>query len=215
MKSKKLGRPKGISNKIKIPVGNAKIQHKAEGKRLGRPPKLPVLEFDKHDPIVVEVSELSADLKKETKEACEPIIIPQRDALGHFMPGNKEGRAARNPYRKILEKISEEEFTEVRNILVTKAKAGELMAIQMLLKYVIPYAPEPETIAAKLRTKTVNELADSMDIVIEHMANGEISPEGAMNYVKCLDQKREFIKTALLETRVMELEERFKAVQKR
>ncbi len=189
-KTKGRGRPKGSPNK-------SKDQKK-------KPIKNKALDFHCVDPIAISVT--SAEPETESR--------PQRDARGYFLPGNTMTKGTRNPYKKILEKISGEEFTEVKNAVMDKAKKGDLQAAQIILKYLIPSGPEPEGIRG-LKTKSVIELNESMDVVIEHMAEGLISPEGALNYVKCLDQKRSFIQSAFLENRIVEVENRIRSVEKK
>lgn len=144
----------------------------------------------------------------------EEPAAPQRDAKGYFLPGNTIGRTTRNPYKQILEKISEEEFIPVKNSLLEKSQKGDLQAIQILFKYVMPNVADPEPLGMKLKTKTAQELADSMDKVLEYAAIGEISTEGARNYLQCLSAKRDFIQTAFMENKINGLEERMKAVGK-
>jgi hypothetical protein len=198
---KKNGRPKGSLGKKNLKAAKKILKNK-EIKRVEK-------DFDKDDSIVapVKVSEISETNGNDR---------PQRDARGMFLPGNTLGTGApKNPYRRILNKISEAEFTEVKEAVLDKARKGDLLAVQILCKYLMPGVPEPEALQVKLKTKTVKELAESMDAVIEHMNEGLISVSGADGYLKCLSQKRDFIQVAMLETRLNELDGRVKSVEKK
>lgn len=197
---KKRGRPKGKLNRATI-----KRIHKEEKKAMKSSKDITKLDFDEKDPIVV---------KKSISVTPVAPAAPQRDARGFFLPGNTIGRTTRNPYKQILEKISEEEFIPVKNSLLEKSQKGDLQAIQILFKYLMPNVSEPEPLGIKLKTKTAQELSESMDKVLEYAAIGEISTEGARNYLQCLSAKRDFIQTAFMENKINSLEERMKAVGK-
>lgn len=168
-----------------------------------------ILDFDKHDPIVVEVvSEIPKIAEEEEKQP------PQRDARGFFLPGNKIGAMTKNPYKRILENIMAKDFEIITDVVVVKAKSGDVEAIKLLFKYLLPAAPDPEAIKG-LKTKSAVELNESMDVVIEHMAEGEISAEGALNYLKALEQKRSFLQSAFLEEKIKEIENRVNGMNKK
>jgi hypothetical protein len=201
---KKRGRPKGKLNRATI-----KRMQKEEKKAIESSKDITKLDFDERDPIVVKKSISVTPVAPAMASAT-----PQRDARGFFLPGNTIGRTTRNPYKQILEKISEEEFIPVKNSLLERSQKGDLQAIQILFKYVMPNVSEPEPLGIKLKTKTAQELSESMDKVLEYAAIGEISTEGARNYLQCLSAKRDFIQTAFMENKINSLEERMKAVGK-
>lgn len=192
---KKTGKSKGTSKLLQKHIDKS---HAVKAKNTD-------LEFAPKDPIVVSVP----------SETPEPEARPQRDARGYFLPGNTMTKGTRNRYKRIVETICETQFAASIKELMNKAEKGDLEAIKIALKLTIPAGVEPEAIPRRLKTKTVGELAESMDIVIEEMNEGLISPEGANNYLKCLSAKREFIQVAFLEGRLNDMDSRIKSVEKK
>jgi hypothetical protein len=198
----KRGRPKGSLNKSKTTVSKV-------GSKLIKQPKNETkkLDLDKAEAI------LKDSVLSETSEINTTEDRPQRDAKGKFIHGNTIARGIRNPYRKILNEISEADFNEMLVATVNKAKAGDYKSFDIICKYVMPPRSEPETVMG-IKTKTAEDLAESMDIVIQEMADGSLSPEGGMSYLKCLSSKREFLQTAFLEDKINKMDERLKAAGK-
>ena len=162
------------------------------------------------------IDKFSAQEKNKTsteisENAGNVEVKPQRDARGYFLPGNTIGTGTKNRYMKIIQAMSEEEFHEIFRVIITKSKAGDIQAIQLLLKYLIPTLHEPPVIKG-LRTKSAKELCDSMDVVIDHMSDGDISTEDALNYIKALEQKRSFIQSADLEEKIKQIELRVNGI---
>lgn len=154
----------------------------------------------------------------------EPVLLdeavsvpegPQRDEKGKFLPGHKATRNVRNPFKKMLDSIILEnpenfkKFEQTIEKLLIKSSEGELQAISILFKYLMPGIAEHGLEAiGKIRTSTAAELSESMDKVIGHMAEGEISPEAANNYLRCLSVKREFMQLAVMEEKLAAIEQR-------
>jgi len=146
---------------------------------------------------------------------------PQRDEKGKFLPGHKATRNVRNPFKKLLDSIILEnpenlkKFEQTVSKLLNKCADGEIQAIGILFKYLMPGIAEHGLEAiGKIRTSTAAELSESMDKVIGHMAEGEISPEAANSYLRCLSAKREFMQITVIEEKVNMIEQRLSGAGK-
>lgn len=146
--------------------------------------------------------------QERIKETAKKIEQDERDAKGRFTEAYNPCRGKpRNPYRQILNKISQDDFTKVKEVLMDCCLAGDIQAIQTLFKYVMPHSAPAEPLLG-IKTKTAADLNESISVVIDSMAQGDISYESATEYIKCLESKRNFIQSVVLEEDIRVLKER-------
>jgi hypothetical protein len=149
-------------------------------------------------------------------DAAPPVDEPSKkgdkSGGGRFQPGNKAGpgrpAGSRNKATLALEKMLEDEAGDVLKAMIDAAKMGDTAAGRLLLDRV--YQPRKGR-AIKLDLPKVETAADvmaAMGVVVDAMAQGEISPDEATAVGGVLEMRRKSIETAELEMRIAALEAR-------
>ena len=145
-----------------------------------------------------EVEETSGDASKNAKKGRP------------FEPGNKKGIGrpvgSRNNATILLEKMMADDGEKVVQAVLIAAQAGDMTAARLVLDRI---CQPRKGRAIKLdlpKVETAADLMGAMGVVVDAMAQGEISPDEATAVGGVLELRRKSIETAELEARIVALE---------
>ena len=122
--------------------------------------------------------------------------------------GNPKGKApgTKNHLTRKCQALLAENGEEILKVAVTKALAGDVACLKLLLPRV---APSPRTPCVEFDlppTDTITGLAKAVDSLLAATASAELAPEQTRDLVGLLDIKRRVIESADLEARILRLE---------
>ena len=135
-----------------------------------------------------------------------------RGAGGHFAKGssgNPAGRpkGSKNRSAELLRSLMEEGGEAVVRRLVEQAKAGDKLAIRLVVDRIVPRVRDEHTVSVALPAMAeAGDLVSALSAVLRSVAEGEMTLEEARQFAGILETQRKAIETAELAVRIESLE---------
>lgn len=134
---------------------------------------------------------------------------PKKSKDTRFQPGQSGNAAGRPPglgWAAQMRKDMEADWPAIREVLIAKAKDGDLQAIRLVAERICPPLRAAETTApVKLAGKTLTEKAEG---VFGALADGELAPGQASHILQALGALAKVRETDELARRIEALEAR-------
>ena len=113
-----------------------------------------------------------------------------RDSNGRFVKGNKAAQCPRIRFRaRMVSKISDEDFDQSVSALLAECKKGNVKAIELLLRYIMPDSDSMTKEIEGLKYDTLKDISDSMSKVAQEFSEGNITIDSAKNLLDMLKAK--------------------------
>ncbi len=123
-----------------------------------------------------------------------------------FQPGNPGPKGARNKATVLAEKLLSADIKDVCNVVVEKAKDGNLEACKVILDRILP-VPKSRRISFPMREiHSVADVHDAMNGLWAACASGGITPEDAAVLGKLLEQHADLLEQSEIQRRLDALE---------
>ena len=122
--------------------------------------------------------------------------------------GNPKGKpkGARHKTTQLSYAIMEGGLEAILDQVVTKAKAGDMLACRMIIDKIIP-TQKDRTITIELPPiATVDEVGRAQSEILQAVVDGDITPNEGERIAAIVESRRRVIETVELEARITELE---------
>jgi hypothetical protein len=134
-----------------------------------------------------------------------------RENKGRWKPGtsgNPQGRPAgsRNKAAVIIESMLEGDAAALAGKLLERTREGDIRAIGMCLDRLAPPRREPTACLSLPVPTTAQEVLDTLGILLQRVAAGEVPPSQAEMLYRILDVQRQVIEGAGFEAQLSLLE---------
>jgi hypothetical protein len=137
-----------------------------------------------------------------------------RDAAGHFQPGNPGRRpGAKGKRPAMLRALDNLAASQAEDIIRTVAKAateGDMRAAEILLRRIWPEPKGRPVSVALPALRQPGDLANAAAEVIAAVARGELSPDEGQSVAALLETQRRAIETVAFEERLAAIERHIK-----
>ena len=147
---------------------------------------------------------------KNCKCKTEAVELPKDHLFKPGQSGNPAGKkkGTRNKTTLAVEALIEGEAETLGRKTIELALAGDTTALRMCLDRVCPLRKgAPVTIDLPAHLTTAQDVAEAISLVVQAVANGEISPDEGGVVSGILETRRKAIETVDLENRLTALEQ--------
>ncbi len=127
-------------------------------------------------------------------------------ARGHS--GNPAGKRKGSRHRttKAVEALLEGEAEQLTRVAVTRALAGDMMALRLCMDRIAPPLKDRPVTLQLPPVRDARDHAPAIAAALEAMAGGELTPSEAQAFVGLIEQHRKSIELGELESRIAALE---------
>ena len=158
------------------------------------------------------VGHAGGPMTEAPEEPIEPANTGEKQA-GRFekgQSGNPQGRpeGSRNKATLLLDKLADTEAEAIQRQVIAAAKAGDLKAAELILARIWPPRRGRPVRLELPRVRTVAEVSDGLAVVVDAMADGEVTPEEAAIISGVLETRRKALETEQILQRLERLESR-------
>ena len=130
-----------------------------------------------------------------------------RDTAGRFIKGNSgRPKGSRNKVSVALENLLEGEAEEITRVAIEKAKAGDNIAIKLILDRVFPRPRERSVSVEVSDIQTSRDTAPVMYEILQSVTSGAITPDEALRLTRVVETLRRCLEIEDLERRLEALE---------
>ena len=130
-----------------------------------------------------------------------------RNTAGHFSAGNSgRPRGSRNKATLAIEGLLEGQAEALTQTGVTKALAGDSMALRLCMERIAP-APKDQAVSFSLpNMKNVLDASEAAGSVLTAVSEGELTPIEATRVMSLIDSYRRTLELTAIEERLLALE---------
>ena len=130
-----------------------------------------------------------------------------RNTAGHFSAGNSgRPRGSRNKATLAIEGLLEGQAEALTQTAVTKALAGDSMALRLCMERIAP-APKDQAVSFSLpNMKNVLDASEAAGSVLTAVSEGELTPIEATRVMSLIDSFRRTLELTAIEERLLALE---------
>lgn len=130
-----------------------------------------------------------------------------RNTAGHFSAGNSgRPRGSRNKATLAIEGLLEGQAEALTQTAVTKALAGDSMALRLCMERIAP-APKDQAVSFSLpNMKNVLDASEAAGSVLTAVSEGELTPIEATRVMSLIDSYRRTLELTAIEERLLALE---------
>ena len=130
-----------------------------------------------------------------------------RNTAGHFSAGNSgRPRGSRNKATLAIEGLLESQAEALTQTAVTKALAGDSMALRLCMERIAP-APKDQAVSFSLpNMKNVLDASEAAGSVLTAVSEGELTPIEATRVMSLIDSYRRTLELTAIEERLLALE---------
>ncbi|MEZ5690746.1 MAG: DUF5681 domain-containing protein [Rickettsiales bacterium] len=109
--------------------------------------------------------------------------------------GNPSGRpkGSRNKTTMAMLELLEDEAEEITRTVIERAKAGDMMAIKLVMERICPPRKDLPVYFEIGSVKTIFDLIPAIDKLLQAISAGEISPQDAKVVSELIEQQRKTI----------------------
>jgi hypothetical protein len=127
-----------------------------------------------------------------------------------FEPGNKFGRGrprgSRNKKTLLTQQLLDEHGESIVRKTLVKALEGDSRLLQALLGYLLPRRKDAPLYTSSLRTANVEELSQSLDLILKQACAGDITLSQAQALAAMIEARRQLLEAEDFERRLQILE---------
>lgn len=131
-----------------------------------------------------------------------------------FAPGNPGGpgrpQGSRNAASLMLDQLADGEASEILARVISKAKAGDLKAAELILARAWPQRKGRPVSISVPPVESAMDVLKALSAVLAAMGEGVLTPEEAALVGGLLESKRKALETVAIEERLSKLEEKSK-----
>jgi len=129
--------------------------------------------------------------------------------------GNPAGKPMGTKHKATMlaEQLAEGDAEEIMQVVITKAKAGDIAALKLILPRLWPAPRTPAIKIALPDTSTAAGLAEAVDRIIAGVSVGRLSPEQARDLSSLITARKGILETTVLAERIEALEQAMKLVR--
>lgn len=128
-----------------------------------------------------------------------------------FEPGNKMGRGrpkgSRNRRTLLGKDLLEEHGPAIIRKMILLGLKGDTATLRALLPYILTRSTSPPALTGDLRMTTTEDLAKTIDTVLDSIASGQLSVDHARVIIALVEARRKVIQTEEFEARLKALEQ--------
>lgn len=125
-----------------------------------------------------------------------------------FQPGNPgRPRGARHKSTVLAEKLMGDDVENVVKAVIDAARSGDMTAARIILDRLMPARKGRPVEIALPAVKTAADVLAGLEAVLDHVAEGGITPEEGATVASILEQKRRALELVEIEQRVAALEQ--------
>jgi hypothetical protein len=130
--------------------------------------------------------------------------------------GNPKGRPMGSKHKVTLAALAllEGDLETITQVCVDKAKAGDLMAVKLILDKIIPNAKERPLSLQLPKIKSARDIPLALEAVMTAVSLGDINPGEGQALTTMLEAYRKGLEFTDIEARLRALEERSNAKQR-
>ncbi len=141
-----------------------------------------------------------------------------RKSDGRFrkgVSGNPAGKPKGTKHKATMlaEQLAAGDAEEIMQVVIAKAKAGDMGALKLILPRLWPAPRTPAIKIALPDTSTAKGLAEAVDRIIAGVAEGSLSPEQARDLSSLITARRAILETVVLAERIEALEQAVRATR--
>ena len=126
--------------------------------------------------------------------------------------GNPSGRphGSRNRATLLAQALLDGEAEDVTRKAIELAKAGDPVALRLVLERLVPPRRERPIVFTLQEIKTVTDVPAAVNAVAQAVADGQLSPTEAQGLTSVIEAYRRAVETVDLDERVRRIEERLR-----
>jgi Family of unknown function (DUF5681) len=143
-----------------------------------------------------------------TKPSPEKTGRKQDGRFAKGASGNPAGKpaGARHQTTIAAEKLMQGDSEAILRAVIEKAKAGDMVAARIVLDRMVPVRKGAPVNVNLPSVKTAVDIAHAVDVLLDEMAAGNLTPDETAIIAGVLDARRRSIETTEFETRLSALE---------
>ena len=130
-----------------------------------------------------------------------------RNTAGHFSAGNSgRPRGSRNKATLAIEGLLEGQAEALTQTAVTKALAGDSMALRLCMERIAPARKDQAVSFSLPNMKNVLDASEAAGSVLTAVSEGELTPIEATRVMSLIDSYRRTLELTAIEERLLALE---------